>query len=171
MPISTPRTGSLKSSIMLPKAFSVVKGAVSALSENQRELVSVFVEYLRHLPPLETWVGPPEDDPYKPLCLLLIEHYKVLYPGWNLRHGALPESEIARCDHMIQRAATPEDHPVRTRRRRLKELGEARTALTKSIDHYQSERVRLGFGLDSELGCEATTPLETAGEATWPGMR
>lgn len=126
--------------------LEVIKGDVTPLSPQQRDLVAIFVEYLRHLPKWDdehSW----KSDAYRPVHLLLDSHYQREHPSWDGKLiDSLPEDDCENFRELFRRASSADAEDPRIRRRsELLELAQDKNRLVWFARHYESDRVRLGL--------------------------
>lgn len=157
---------------LTPKA---VKGEAFPLTPTQRELISIFVGYLRTLPEYkegQSW----ESGEYKALNRLLSRFFEERNPTWVARADGslyihdLPEAEREAYNRLMENAGTPADPrsaAIKKRRMALIKLAQDKQWLVKLAERYENDRVSLGLKPDFTIQRAAATPLEHKAENTW----
>lgn len=140
-PMKSTRTKSLSS-----ETLHLVKGTGTPLNAAQRELVALFVAYLRQLP---AHAGDKTHSQYLIINLMLHAHYRDLYPDWEkcgtgYQRCAEPEELPDGGEHfnwLTMNASTSHD-PIVARRNRRLEAGEAKPRILKLVEQYRQDRPR-----------------------------
>ena len=151
-----------------------VKGAIAPLTPAQRDLVAIFVQYLRGLPAYvdensKSW----DSQEYEPVNQILLKHFRDQYPDWQPAKADnrydindLPD-EGERYRYLMENAANAE-HLVNVRRLKLLELARDKTWVFKFAARYEEDRAKLGLKPDHLLAFQqAITPIELAAEAAF----
>ncbi len=165
--------------------LTVVKGEGTALTAVQRELVDVFIQYLRRLPlpdeegmvKTESYSTPEtvwKNSIYSALNQLLSSHFGTIYPEWTVKRGAmnrqvndLPDGKGEDFSRLMYNAAAPE-HGRTIRRRKLLRLATDKRYVVKITERYEQDRKELGLSPDYNLAAlRKPTPIEERTCATW----
>jgi hypothetical protein len=144
-PVNATKPNMPKTQTKRRQTLEVIKGNLTPLSPQQRELVCIFVEHLRHLP---KWrANSFESADYLDVNRLLTTHYRRKHPHLHFKNvGELPEDDCAKFHELMEYAssASAED-PRIVRRAELLELAQDKNNLMWFARRYESERVRLGL--------------------------
>jgi hypothetical protein len=147
-------------------APTVVKGQGLNLTATQRELIDVFIWYLRQLPPYDeaqSWNSPA----YSPVNQIITKFYRAKFPELPFKNiEELPADDEARFTRLMREASTPEDAGVK-RQREILRLARQKRQLLKDMEAHQRARAGAGLDADPAFAAAAATPLEIAAERTW----
>jgi hypothetical protein len=148
----------------------VGKSQVPPLTPQQRELVSIFIWYLRDLTPTEDF-----DDI---LNRVLTYYFKKKYPDWKINAEQktlllddLPDEAAEKFADLITHACCPPSVAVK-RRKSLLELASVKRRLVWSSGVYERMRQDLGLAPDPDVQplSRPKTPLELAASEMWGSM-
>ena len=159
----------------MPKARSVsrktihsVKGGGLPLTPAQRELVAIFVEHLRSLPPLKDWLS----SEYHIVNRLLGDYFESKNPTWiatgtkKRTIADLPDNG----DHftyLMENAANAED-PMIARRIKFLEIGRDRKWVIEFAERYERKRADAGLAPENILSLRGSqTPIERIAAAAY----